>query len=44
MSQLEDYREVVPKGTVDFLKRLAEQVKGKKDPAHQFYQAGGRSG
>jgi len=30
MSHLEDYREVVPKGTIDFLKRLAEQVKGRK--------------
>src|SRR4030042_6831586 len=30
MSHLEDYREVVPKGTVDFLKRLAERVKGRK--------------
>jgi trehalose synthase len=30
MSRLDDYRELVPKGTVDFLKRLAEQVKGKK--------------
>jgi trehalose synthase len=30
MSHVDDYREVVPKGTVDFLKRLAEQVKGRK--------------
>src|SRR4030042_3089473 len=30
MSHLEDYREVVPKGTVDFLKRLAEHVNGRK--------------
>jgi len=30
MNHLEDYREVVPKGTIDFLKRLAEQVKGRK--------------
>jgi trehalose synthase len=30
MSCLEDYREVVPKGTIDFLKRLAEQVRGRK--------------
>src|SRR4030043_1050201 len=30
MSHLEDYREVVPKGTIDFLKCLAEQVKGRK--------------
>jgi trehalose synthase len=30
MSHLEDYREVVPKGTIDFLKRLAEQVRGRK--------------
>jgi trehalose synthase len=30
MSHIDDYREVVPKGTVDFLKRLAEQVKGRK--------------
>jgi trehalose synthase len=30
MSCLDDYREVVPKGTVDFLKRLGEQVKGKR--------------
>jgi len=30
MSHLDDYREVVPKGTIDFLKCLAEQVKGRK--------------
>jgi trehalose synthase len=30
MSRLDDYREVVPKGTIDFLKCLAEQVKGRK--------------
>jgi trehalose synthase len=30
MSHIDDYREVVPKGTVDFLKRLAGQVKGRK--------------
>jgi trehalose synthase len=30
MSHIDDYREVVPKGTIDFLKRLAEQVKGRK--------------
>ena len=30
MSRLDDYREVVPKGTVDFLKCLAEQVRGRK--------------
>ena len=30
MSRLNDYREVVPKGTIDFLNRLAEQVKEKK--------------
>jgi len=30
MSRLDDYLEVVPKGTIDFLKRLAEQVKGRK--------------
>jgi len=30
MSRLNDYREVVPKGTVDFLKRLSEQVKRRK--------------
>jgi trehalose synthase len=30
MSHIDEYREVVPKGTVDFLKCLAEQVKGKK--------------
>jgi trehalose synthase len=29
MSLLDDYRDVVPKGTIDFLKCLAEQVKGK---------------
>ena len=30
MSLLDDYREVVPKGTIDLLKCLAEQVKGKR--------------
>jgi trehalose synthase len=30
MSRLNEYREVVPRGTIDFLKRLAEQVKGRK--------------
>lgn len=30
MSLLDDYREVVPKGTIDFLKCLAKQVQGKK--------------
>lgn len=30
MSLLDDYREVVPKGTIDFLKCLADQVKGKR--------------
>ena len=30
MSRLDDYREVVPKGTIDFLRCLAEQVKGRK--------------
>lgn len=30
MNRLDDYRDVVPKGTMDFLKCLAEQVKGKK--------------
>jgi trehalose synthase len=30
MSHLDDYREVVPKGTIDFLKCLAEQVRGRK--------------
>jgi trehalose synthase len=30
MSLLDDYREVVPKGTINFLKCLAEQVKGKR--------------
>ncbi len=30
MSRLDDYREVVPKGTIDFLNCLAEQVKGRK--------------
>jgi len=30
MSTIDDYQGVVPKGTVDFLKRLAEQVKGRK--------------
>ena len=30
MSLLDDYRDVVPKGTIDFLKCLAEQVKGKR--------------
>jgi trehalose synthase len=30
MSRLKDYRELVPKGTIDFLNRLAEQLKGRK--------------
>jgi len=30
MSQLDDYREVAPKGTADFLKLLAKKVQGKK--------------
>ena len=30
MSTIDDYQGVVPKGTVDFLKHLAEQVKGRK--------------
>jgi trehalose synthase len=30
MSRLDDYREVTPKGTVEFLKRLASRVRGKK--------------
>jgi trehalose synthase len=30
MSRLDDYREVVPKGMIDFLRCLAEQVKGRK--------------
>jgi len=30
MSCLDDYRQVVPRGTIDFLKRLAEKVKGRK--------------
>jgi trehalose synthase len=30
MSRLDDYREVVSRGTVDFLKRMAEQVNGRK--------------
>lgn len=30
MNRLDDYREVAPKGTVDFLKLLAKQVQGKK--------------
>ena len=30
MNRLDDYLDVVPKGTVDFLKRLADQVKGRK--------------
>jgi trehalose synthase len=30
MNRLDDYREVVPKGTIDFLTCMAEQVKGKK--------------
>lgn len=30
MSRLDDYREVVPQGTIDFLKLLAEKVQGKK--------------
>jgi trehalose synthase len=30
MNRLDDYLEVVPKGTIDFLKCLAEQVKGRK--------------
>jgi len=29
MSGLDDYKEVAPKGTIDFLKRLADKVKGK---------------
>ena len=30
MSRLNDYRKVVPKGTIDFLNCLAEQVRGRK--------------
>ena len=30
MSQLDNYRDVVPKGTIDFLKCLAARVKGRK--------------
>jgi trehalose synthase len=30
MSRLNDYREVVPKGTIDFLNCLADQVRGRK--------------
>jgi len=30
MKRLEDYREVAPKGTVDFLRRMAEKIQGKK--------------
>ncbi len=30
MNRLDDYLEVVPKGTIDFLKCLAEQVQGRK--------------
>jgi len=30
MSLLDDYRDVVPRGTIDFLKCLAEKVKGKR--------------
>jgi len=30
MSGLDDYREIVPKGTIDFLERLAEKVTGRK--------------
>ena len=30
MNRLDDYLEVVPKGTIDFLRCLAEQVKGRK--------------
>jgi trehalose synthase len=30
MSRLNDYRKVVPKGTIDFIERLAEQVKGRR--------------
>lgn len=30
MSRLDDYREVTPKGTIDCLERLVEQVKGRK--------------
>src|SRR4030065_994613 len=30
MSRLDDYRDMVPKGTIDFLRCLAEQVKGRK--------------
>jgi len=30
MSQLDDYREVAPKGTVDFLKLVAKKVQGKR--------------
>ena len=28
--ELEQYREVAPKGTIDFLQRLSEQVQGKR--------------
>ena len=30
MKRLDDYREVAPKGTIDFLKRLATKVQGRK--------------
>jgi trehalose synthase len=30
ISELEQYREVAPKGTIDFLQRLSEQVQGKR--------------
>ena len=30
MSRLEDYREVTPKGTIEFLMRLSEKLHGKK--------------
>ncbi len=30
MSRLEDYREVTPKGTVEFLMRMSEKIRGKK--------------
>ena len=30
MSRLEDYREVTPKGTIEFLMRLSEKLQGKK--------------
>ncbi len=30
MSRLDDYREVVPKGTVEFLRYMAGRVRGKK--------------